>query len=763
MATEFISNSWLMPENSNQDKLANYSLTFDAASSNYINLYNGTVANLPSQFNIGASDSYSFSFWIKSNVTTSNNFFYTQRGSAPYLRFYTTYVGGDDSYRAYFTVRDDSYVEVSENSDATNIVNRNQWNHIVGVIDRAASKLYVYVNGVVTGTGTSLGSLGAITQITDAAIGGDPYPSGSIRFEFDGEISSSSIFDYALSASQVTQLYGTGSAIGNPMAITNGRKPVAYYPLSNAGFNGEFLASNGAEQDYVFSFDGSNDYITCGNPTELQITGQLTLSLWFKTSTTPAANKYLISKGTGSYTQRNFGIWQSNTNTIRAFINGVGAGVTSPLSYADGNWHHLAVTYTPSTSLILYIDGSAVDTNTSSIPAAINNNTSDFEIGRWVSDYWTGNMNNVSIFNTALPATGTESVESLYNYGTPPNIASYSGLQGWWELDASSTFDGSNWSIPDASSNSNTGTSSGMTAANLVQSDLIINAPFDSFSLELDGSDDFINCGNAFTQTGAFSVSAWIKTSTTSATSVLYKSGVFQFGKDTWYNGGVGGAPNLSLTDSGGITKLFRNGVAPSGATVTVGTVVDLKDGNWHHIAFTYNGTNQGKYYTDGVVSYTYDITDGSWAGTLASNSNDLLIGKTTVANWNGNVSNISIYSSELTSAQVTTLYNNGKPFDLNTFAVTPVSWWRLGSVNSSYNSTTSEWTILDEVGTNNGTGSNLGPAQSALVDGIGATGSGTSSGMSSGTNKTGDAPYSNSNAVSYNMSVTAKSTSVPT
>jgi len=29
MATEFISNSWLMPENSNKDKLSNYSLTFD--------------------------------------------------------------------------------------------------------------------------------------------------------------------------------------------------------------------------------------------------------------------------------------------------------------------------------------------------------------------------------------------------------------------------------------------------------------------------------------------------------------------------------------------------------------------------------------------------------------------------------------------------------------------------------------------------------------------------------------------------------------
>ena len=183
-----------------------------------------------------------------------------------------------------------------------------------------------------------------------------------------------------------------------------------------------------------FTFDGVNDYFSAGNPTALQITGQLTISLWFKTSTTPSVNKYLISKGTGSYTQRNFGIWQSNTNTIRAFINGVGAGVTSPLSYADGNWHHLAVTYTPSTSLILYIDGSAVDTNTSSIPAAINNNTSDFEIGRWVSDYWAGSMDEVAVWNSALSSTA---VTEIYNSGAPndlDNLTNASSPTAWYRM-----------------------------------------------------------------------------------------------------------------------------------------------------------------------------------------------------------------------------------------------------------------------------------------------------------------------------------------
>ena len=116
-----------------------------------------------------------------------------------------------------------------------------------------------------------------------------------------------------------------------------------------------------------------------------------------------------------------------------------------------------------------------------------------------------------------------------------------------------------------------------------------------------------------------------------------------------------------------------------------------------------------------------------------------------------------------ITSAQALEVYNEAKPSNLNTHSASSslVSWYRLGAVNTFYNSTTTEFTVLDEVGTNNGTSVNM--EQADLVDGVGATGSGTSSGMSSGTNRTGDAPYSENNAVSYNMSVTAKSTSVPT
>ena len=611
------------------------------------------------------------------------------------------------------------------------------------VYDKTNIKLYIDNVEVISSAQTNMGDFTGL----------DLYLANGffLTSRLDCKLTEVSIFDYALSASQLTELYGTGSAVGNPMAITNGRKPVAYYPLGNSAFNGEFLVPNGAEQDYVFDFSGTN-YINCANDSSLQITGALTVSVWFKILNN-SGNRALVTRDTGS-TQRNWSLYITSTGTLKLLLrNNTDTGwniVESSSAFDNGKWHQGAFVYTPSTSLILYVDGFAVDTNTTSITSSINNETADFTIGAYspnqgyTGDRWIGQISNVATFNTALAATGAESVESLYNYGTPPNIASYSGLQGWWELDASATFDGSNWSIPDASSNSNTGTSSNMTAANLILSDLIINQSYDPFSLLFDGTDDYITLPNPTIFTD-FSLSFWYKKD--SAVSG-YDTVV---GRDT-----IDGGILTSIVFTGPLSFKNRPG------SWTALTTTSPSSTEFKHFSVTYDSTaNELKGYCNGVLEVTTTPVFSSATGSEHSFDR---IGRYYGSNYlDGQLSNLATFSSSLSAAQVTTLYNEGKPFDLNTFAVTPTNWWRLGAVNSSYNSTTSEWTILDEIGTNNGTGSNLGPAQTALSDGVGATGSGTSSGMSSGTNRTGDAPYSENNAVSYNMSVTAKSSSTPT
>ena len=128
--------------------------------------------------------------------------------------------------------------------------------------------------------------------------------------------------------------------------------------------------------------------------------------------------------------------------------------------------------------------------------------------------------------------------------------------------------------------------------------------------------------------------------------------------------------------------------------------------------------------------------------------------GYSTAYSFDGQISNASIWNTTLTSAQVTEIYNEGLPSNLNSHSAYSnlVSWWQLGE-NSSF---ATNWICADEKGSNNGDGQNMGV--DALVNGVGTTANGVSSGMSEG-NLVGDAPYSTANAISTNMVVTSRVT----
>lgn len=173
--------------------------------------------------------------------------------------------------------------------------------------------------------------------------------------------------------------------------------------------------------DYAMEFDGTDTYISAGNPSELQITGTLTVSAWFKILNN-SGNRVIVARDTGS-TQRNWSLYiQGTTGYVNLLLrNNTDTGwnqVSSSSAYDDGNWHHVAFVYTPSTSLILYVDGVAVDTNTTSITPSINNETADFTIGAYspnqgyTGDRWDGDIDEVAVWNKALELAD---VQTIYN------------------------------------------------------------------------------------------------------------------------------------------------------------------------------------------------------------------------------------------------------------------------------------------------------------------------------------------------------------
>ena len=186
----------------------------------------------------------------------------------------------------------------------------------------------------------------------------------------------------------------TGTTVTDTIGSINGT-------ISGASFE---TINNG-----VFSFDGSDDYIDFGNPTELQITGILTISFWFKSTNT--GYQFLVSKDDGTNSCFGIGLRQQK---IYATIYSSGlTDIQTTTTWVDGNWHNVVFVFTPSTSMEIFVDGNSEVIETTSIPASIDNDSVNLNIGRRVnsSRYYTGIIPNTQIYNRALSSN-----EVLHNY-----------------------------------------------------------------------------------------------------------------------------------------------------------------------------------------------------------------------------------------------------------------------------------------------------------------------------------------------------------
>jgi len=278
-----------------------------------------------------------------------------------------------------------------------------------------------------------------------------------------------------------------------------------------------------------------------------------------------------------------------------------------------------------------------------------------------------------------------------------------------------------------------------MTAANLVQSTLNILSPYSRYALSFDGTNDYIETSSHpmdFT-TGNFTCSAWINVANDAN-----HQGIIAIRNST--------STELQFYVRNNNELYSWNGTSDVTSTSTITNDV------WNHVVLIQDGSNK-KFYINGVLDNTVAQGNGS------SSTATFKIGYSGHGSeyTNGSISNVSIWNAALTSAQVTEIYNEGKPSNLNNHSAYSnlVSWWQLGE-NMSYDGT--KWTVIDEKGTNNGEGTNLGPAESSIVNGVGTSANGLSSGMGGADNIIGDAPYSTANAVSYGMGVDALSTDVP-
>jgi hypothetical protein len=206
--------------------------------------------------------------------------------------------------------------------------------------------------------------------------------------------------------------------------------------------------------------------------------------------------------------------------------------------------------------------------------------------------------------------------------------------------------------------------------------------PFENtYSVDFDGIDDYVDLGDSNdlsfgdgSTDSAFSVSAWFKQSSAD-TGAFPIIGKYDSSDKEWLLYHPGAANNLQF-----ILLLYDNS---SGAYIGRQDTNAVTADTWHHIVATYSGNEASsgiKIYIDGVQVDDADVNSGSYtAMENTGGSFKMAGGMSGIATWygNGNVDEVAVFSSELTSGNVTTIYNSGTPTDLS--SLSPTAWYRMG------------------------------------------------------------------------------------
>ena len=404
------------------------------------------------------------------------------------------------------------------------------------------------------------------------------------------------------------------------------------------------------------AFDGVDDYINMGNPTDLQITGALSISAWVKFTgdSGPVVTKARTSGGVRSY-----GLWGDRSGSSHRpefFIYNSGTAYSTPDTGArvdDGNWHHLLAVFNPSTYLRLYIDGNLEQENTTSIPATIDNDSVDFYIGssELSSFFFTGNIDEVAVWNSDQ----SSNISAIYNSGVPADLSSYSPT-AWYRMGENGSWKSTQWLLP---KNSN--------------KDKVSN-----YSFEFDGVDDKISLGSSIDLGLNSTISLWVKRGSTSGQVFL---------GETSYNSNY-----LLYVTTTLFFRIGNNAKNFAGATVE-GIMNDTT--NWINIIFVRSG--------DSVELFLNGSSMGSKTGlgTTVTTKIDT-IGDRPTGSFpsTGNFDEIAFWDSALTD--ISSIYNSGTPADLT--SLSPVSWYRMGE-NATFST---NWTVPDQVGSNDGTSANM-------------------------------------------------------
>ena len=539
--------------------------------------------------------------------------------------------------------------------------------------------------------------------------------------------------------------------------ITNGL--VGYWPLNND--TKDYWGTNdGTAQNHAklnssgtvggaYQFDGGDDSVLVSDSSSLDITGPITISVWFKKRGSGGLHPGLVSKfyyETGNYRTYGMnldsGIYPNVLLCDQANSNCIQVKATSGIS--TNVWYHAVGTYNGS-EVRLYLNGAL--NNKASYSASIGTNNLPLEIGSYDGIYkLNGLVDEVMIFNRALTASEIQKLYYGSKYGGNKMGADRTTVGDVWKLGAKAA-DYVGWSSERNSTNTVTILSSilssnsaptvnpftltttnpatndtnqnltatvtatdpnsdpityaynwykggSLNATTLITNGLVAYLPLNNDTKDYWGTND----GTAYNGVsrisngevgGAYSFDG---TNDYITTPVSYTTQQ-DFTASAWVNSnGPGVFPVvLSMGDSWAIHMGFDTGNTPSFAVAWVYIIPgpQLTPGTWHMLTGMYKDAPYGgniTFYVDGQFAGTMTVPNGLGS----SGGFTWTIGRPGFYDgyyFSGKIDEVMIFNRALTTAEVQKLYYGSKHggMVMGSDRTTAGDLWKLGAKAADY------------------------------------------------------------------------------
>jgi len=573
----------------------------------------------------------------------------------------------------------------TENFSSTGItVNDDNWHHTVLSVTGGGGRIYVYIDGVDRTSGTpDTSGLGSIDTAEKFVLGAT---SSFHSTKYTGQIDEVRIYDDALTAAEVLQHYN-GEYIDEDNLVgywdfseNTGQYAYDQSVNTNTGTLGADADAGSDDPTWVdyapawtngkigsgLEFDGSDDYVDCGDITDLQFerTDTFTFSVWAKSSYSGFQRFFHKAQGDSPYTGYWFGQYSDNKPYLELYdAEGDKIGKKSGTTVNDDVWHYITASYDGSSTeggIKLYIDG-IEETTTALNSGTFNSSIQYSESARIGADaasiYFTGSIDDVRIYDYArTPAQ----IAWEYNRGEPIAHWRFDECSGTVAHDESGNGNDGTITIGGTGTQTAVGTcdTSGTAWYNGVSGKR-------NYSLNFDGTDDYVvvSDDDLFTfgdgsDDKPFSVSAWVNMDDATNFQIINK-GIYN--TDAEWSFYVS-SPNDYLS-----FWLADESVASCNLGREYQTALSGNQGDWIHVTATYDGTgyNGGTYgidlYLNGKVVDDSNIGNNPASYVAMENlTHDVWIGRYNTNYVDGQIDDVKVFNYALTGEQVKMEYVGG-------------------------------------------------------------------------------------------------------